>query len=164
MEGRASSCADLLESWLTMRTCVAGIVPKTDCGASFGATQKAVICRLLRRNGFGRLYESLRVRQLYVSGGIKKQQKPHPVKVWGFLFVSGCISLRLDSAAIGGATSGAIPAKRESCPTMPLTELAIKAARPDEKIARLYDEKGLYLEISPAGGKWWRFKYWLCAI
>lgn len=42
---------------------------------------------------------------------------------------------------------------------MPLTELAIKAAKPAEKITRLYDEKGLYLEISPAGGRWWRFKY-----
>lgn len=42
---------------------------------------------------------------------------------------------------------------------MPLTELAIKAAKPAEKTTRLYDEKGLYLEISPAGGRWWRFKY-----
>ncbi|MGB4064201.1 MAG: integrase arm-type DNA-binding domain-containing protein [Azonexus sp.] len=42
---------------------------------------------------------------------------------------------------------------------MPLTEIAIKAAKPAEKITRLYDEKGLYLEISPAGGRWWRFKY-----
>lgn len=42
---------------------------------------------------------------------------------------------------------------------MPLTELAIKAAKPAEKITRLYDEKGLYIEISPAGGRWWRFKY-----
>lgn len=24
---------------------------------------------------------------------------------------------------------------------------------------RLYDERGLYLEISPKGGMWWRFKY-----
>lgn len=24
---------------------------------------------------------------------------------------------------------------------------------------RLFDEKGLYLEVSPAGGKWWRLKY-----
>lgn len=42
---------------------------------------------------------------------------------------------------------------------MPLTEVAIKALKPGEKIARHYDEKGLYLEISPAGGRWWRWKY-----
>ena len=42
---------------------------------------------------------------------------------------------------------------------MPLTDATIRAAKPREKPARLFDEKGLYLEVSPAGGKWWRFKY-----
>lgn len=42
---------------------------------------------------------------------------------------------------------------------MTLTSFSIKQARPAEKIRRLYDERGLYLEISPKGGKWWRFKY-----
>ena len=42
---------------------------------------------------------------------------------------------------------------------MPLTDTAIRNAKPAEKPLRLFDEKGLYLEISPSGGKWWRFKY-----
>jgi len=42
---------------------------------------------------------------------------------------------------------------------MPLTNAAVKAAKPKDKPTRLFDEKGLYLEVSPAGGKWWRFKY-----
>ncbi|RLA42687.1 MAG: integrase [Gammaproteobacteria bacterium] len=42
---------------------------------------------------------------------------------------------------------------------MPLTNTTIKNAKPKEKTYRLYDERGLYLEISPKGGKWWRFKY-----
>lgn len=42
---------------------------------------------------------------------------------------------------------------------MPLTDIALKAARPTEKTQRLFDGGGLYLEISPAGGRWWRFKY-----
>lgn len=42
---------------------------------------------------------------------------------------------------------------------MPLTDIALKAARPAEKTQRLFDGGGLYLEISPAGGRWWRFKY-----
>jgi integrase len=42
---------------------------------------------------------------------------------------------------------------------MPLTDRAVKNAKPGDKAIRLYDERGLYLEISPAGGKWWRFKY-----
>ncbi|MCD6675435.1 MAG: integrase arm-type DNA-binding domain-containing protein [Burkholderiaceae bacterium] len=42
---------------------------------------------------------------------------------------------------------------------MPLTDTAIRRARPAEKPVRLFDGGGLYLEISPAGGKLWRFKY-----
>ena len=30
---------------------------------------------------------------------------------------------------------------------------------PSTKRVRLFDERGLYLEVSPAGGKWWRLKY-----
>ena len=42
---------------------------------------------------------------------------------------------------------------------MPLTDVAIRNAKPADKTTRLFDERGLYLEISPSGGKWWRFKY-----
>ncbi len=40
-----------------------------------------------------------------------------------------------------------------------LTKVAIKNAKPTGKAVRLWDEKGLYLEVSPAGGKLWRLKY-----
>lgn len=42
---------------------------------------------------------------------------------------------------------------------MPLTDVAIKNAKPADKAIRLFDGGGLYLEVSPAGGKWWRLKY-----
>ena len=42
---------------------------------------------------------------------------------------------------------------------MTLTDRTIKAAKPKEKPYKLSDSKGLYLEISPAGGKLWRLKY-----
>lgn len=42
---------------------------------------------------------------------------------------------------------------------MPLTDTAIRNAKPSAKPAKLFDGGGLYLEISPAGGKWWRIKY-----
>lgn len=42
---------------------------------------------------------------------------------------------------------------------MPLTAIAIRNAKPGPKPVRLYDSGGLYLEISPAGGRWWRFAY-----
>ena len=44
-------------------------------------------------------------------------------------------------------------------PPTALTSLAVKQSQPAGKTKRLYDERGLYLEISPAGGKWWRLKY-----
>jgi integrase len=42
---------------------------------------------------------------------------------------------------------------------MSLTNAKIINAKPKEKSFRLFDGSGLYLEISPKGGKWWRFKY-----
>ena len=42
---------------------------------------------------------------------------------------------------------------------MPLTEIAVRNAKARAKPARLFDAGGLYLEIAPSGGKWWRFKY-----
>jgi len=42
---------------------------------------------------------------------------------------------------------------------MALTELAIKNFKPKDKIYRVSDGGGLALEVSPAGGKLWRWRY-----
>lgn len=42
---------------------------------------------------------------------------------------------------------------------MPLTDTAIRTAKPGAKPAKLFDERGLFLIVTPAGGKWWRLKY-----
>src|SRR5271170_540116 len=42
---------------------------------------------------------------------------------------------------------------------MPLSDTAVRNAKPRNKAVRLFDERGLYVEISPTGGKWWRFKF-----
>lgn len=42
---------------------------------------------------------------------------------------------------------------------MPLTDTTIRNAKPGEKPLRLFDGGGLYLEVSPSGGKWWRLKF-----
>ncbi|RFC36291.1 MAG: Integrase [Candidatus Nitrotoga sp. LAW] len=42
---------------------------------------------------------------------------------------------------------------------MSLTDTAVKNVKPGDKTARLFDGGGLYLEVAPAGGKWWRLKY-----
>lgn len=45
---------------------------------------------------------------------------------------------------------------------MPLTDIAVRNIKPDNsKTLRLKDDRGLYLEVSPAGGKWWRLRYWM---
>jgi hypothetical protein len=43
---------------------------------------------------------------------------------------------------------------------MPLTEQQIRSFRPEPgKKQRLFDGHGLYREISPTGGTYWRWKY-----
>ncbi len=42
---------------------------------------------------------------------------------------------------------------------MALTDTAIRSSKPLDKAYKLYDEGGLYLQVTPSGGKWWRFKY-----
>lgn len=40
-----------------------------------------------------------------------------------------------------------------------LTDTAIRNAKPKAKAFKMFDGGGLHLEVSPAGGKWWRLKY-----
>ena len=42
---------------------------------------------------------------------------------------------------------------------MPLTDSAIRAAKPGEKDRKLTDEQGLHLLVMPTGSKLWRLKY-----
>lgn len=40
---------------------------------------------------------------------------------------------------------------------MPLTDTRIKAAKPTDKVYKIYDAEGLYIEVPPTGSKRWRF-------
>ncbi|MFL9959554.1 integrase arm-type DNA-binding domain-containing protein [Paraburkholderia sediminicola] len=42
---------------------------------------------------------------------------------------------------------------------MALTDIAVRNAKSRDKLYRLFDERGMYLEVSTTGGKWWRLKY-----
>ena len=42
---------------------------------------------------------------------------------------------------------------------MALSDTKIRNAKPKSKQFKLFDGDGLFLLVSPAGGKWWRFKY-----
>src|SRR3989338_1149888 len=40
-----------------------------------------------------------------------------------------------------------------------LTNIAVRNAKPQKKLYRKFDSQGLYLEVTPQGGKYWRYKY-----
>lgn len=42
---------------------------------------------------------------------------------------------------------------------MPLSDTAIRNAKPSSKPTKLFDERGLFLIVTPSGSKWWRFRY-----
>jgi integrase len=42
---------------------------------------------------------------------------------------------------------------------MSLTNMECRNVRPQDRTVRHWDKHGLYLEVSPSGGRWWRFKY-----
>jgi hypothetical protein len=42
---------------------------------------------------------------------------------------------------------------------MALTDAAVKNAKAGLKPVKLFDERGLFLLVTQAGGKWWRLKY-----
>lgn len=42
---------------------------------------------------------------------------------------------------------------------MPLTDVAVRAAKPREKSYKLADGQGMYIEVMPNGSKYWRLKY-----
>ncbi|MDR5170696.1 tyrosine-type recombinase/integrase [Methylobacillus flagellatus] len=42
---------------------------------------------------------------------------------------------------------------------MALSDVSLRNAKPRDKAYKLYDEAGLFIQVTPAGGKWWRFKY-----
>jgi len=43
--------------------------------------------------------------------------------------------------------------------TVPLTDMQIRTVKPQQREAKLFDGAGLFLLVTPGGGKLWRFKY-----
>ena len=62
---------------------------------------------------------------------------------------------------------GAIASTTKGVAPMPLSDTAIRNAKPGvnpkgittTKPYKIPDGGGLYIEVAPSGGKWWRFKY-----
>ena len=45
-----------------------------------------------------------------------------------------------------------------------LTEMRVRGAKPAEKPYKLFDERGLFMLVTPAGGRLWRFRYWIGGV
>src|SRR5260370_17538967 len=45
-----------------------------------------------------------------------------------------------------------------------LTEIRIRAAKPKERAYKLFDERGLFMLVTPSGGRLWRFRYRLGGV
>jgi len=64
---------------------------------------------------------------------------------------------KLDTPTLGGILGVRTPDRLESA--MALTDVAIRNAKPGTKAIKLADGGGMFLLITPAGGKLWRLKY-----
>ena len=42
---------------------------------------------------------------------------------------------------------------------MALTTTQINNSKPTDKVYKLYDSDGLFMQVTPSGGRWWRFKF-----
>jgi len=82
-----------------------------------------------------------------------------------FLVFYGIINLLMSTimppnlSLSGGIFGGMGRYNSRRCPQMSLTELECKNVKPSGTTKKLFAENGLYLEITPTGKKYWRFKY-----
>lgn len=58
-----------------------------------------------------------------------------------------------------GHVGGQAHTLKKVAPTMPLSDVKIRTAKPGAKPMKLGDSGGLLLLVQPSGGKLWRFKY-----
>jgi len=62
----------------------------------------------------------------------------------------------------GGVLSGHVPHFERQCTpvhTMPLSESQVKSAKSAAKPYKLYDSEGLFVVVTPSGGKLWRLRF-----
>jgi integrase len=69
-----------------------------------------------------------------------------------------CLKKSIAIQGYMGVQIGGTSYEEKVCSPM-LTEIQIRNAKPREKPHRLYDERGMYIEIRPHGGKGFRLKY-----
>lgn len=65
----------------------------------------------------------------------------------------------MTSVVLRGLIGGLLVHKTTEPPTIPLTDTAIRNAKPSDKPRKLTDAQGLYLLVKPNGSKHWYLKY-----
>jgi len=102
---------------------------------------------------------------IYPSKGVQESSENRLNLAWlgGFLF-SGVQNRPLTSNIGGGNFGGNCSPPKCATPKMPkitepLKDLQVKNAKPKDKPYKLADGGGLYLLVTPTGGKGWRLKY-----
>ena len=75
--------------------------------------------------------------------------------MWG-IASRACLGV---SSGVSAQNFGGISQKGRLEPSMPLTDTAIKKAKPGPSPAKLSDGKGMYLLVTESGSKLWRWKY-----
>ena len=68
---------------------------------------------------------------------------------------------RTDSlvSEVNEGTKAGTARKSTGIPSMPLTDLQLRRARPEPKAYKITDGSGLFIEIRPTGSKLWRYRY-----
>ena len=97
------------------------------------------------------------LRQISISHRLMTYQNPRIARLRGFFY---CLISSHHVSLHRGVTLGVTDLPPRGVIPMSLTDTAIRNTKSSkDKALKLFDEKGLFLLVTPSGGKWWRFKY-----
>ncbi len=123
--------------------------------------------RALEWHSRGRGFDSLQLHQYHISPIPIPTQKSLPGKDFFFILVPRVTTNTHASQNILAvlwrynkrALKKIPPFQQKMEQAMTLTEKQIRNIKPEDKMRRYTDGGGMYLQVSPGGGKYWRFNY-----
>ena len=106
-----------------------------------------------------RRFNSVPGHHFYIPERPNKSNSPLHRLVLTREVVQGRPKRSIDIHGRAGVTFGVTGSAQNDVTPMPLTDTAIRNCKPGVKPAKLFDKDGLFLLVTPSGGKWWRLKY-----
>ena len=106
-----------------------------------------------------RRFNSVPGHHFYIPERPNKSNSPPDRLVLAGEVVQGRPKRLIDMHGRAGVTFGVTGSAQNNVTPMPLTDTAIRNCKPGVKPAKLFDKDGLFLLVTPSGGKWWRLKY-----